>query len=149
MKKSRLEEIITLVESNDIETQEELTSLLKEAGYSVTQATVSRDIKKLGLVKSPGKNGRQIYTIPKGTKVDLSEKYIRILKDSFISMEPAMNLLVIKTVSGMAMAAAAALDAMHWHEIVGAVAGDDTIMLAARSLEDVDKLQEKLSGIVL
>ena len=78
MKKSRLEEIITLVEQNDIETQEEITSLLKEAGYSVTQATVSRDIKKLGLIKMPGKTGRQIYTLPKGTKVDLSEKYIRI-----------------------------------------------------------------------
>ena len=149
MKKSRLEEIITLVELNDIETQEDLTSLLKEAGYSVTQATVSRDIKKLGLVKTPGRNGRQVYTIPKGTKVDLREKYIRILKDSFISMEPAMNLLVIKTVSGMAMAAAAALDAMHWSEIVGAVAGDDTIMIAARSLEDVQKLEDKLGDIVL
>ena len=149
MKKSRLEEIIALVELNDIETQDDLTSLLKKAGYSVTQATVSRDIKKLGLVKTTGKNGRQIYTIPKGTKVDLSEKYIRILKDSFISMEPAMNLLVIKTVSGMAMAAAAALDAMHWEEIVGAVAGDDTIMIAARSLEDVKKLEERLGDIVL
>ena len=149
MKKSRLEEIITLVEQNNIETQEDLTSLLKEAGYSVTQATVSRDIKKLGLVKTPGRNGRQVYTIPKGTKVDLSEKYIRILKDSFISIEPAMNLLVIKTVSGMAMAAAAALDAMHWSEIVGAVAGDDTIMIAARSLEDVQKLEDKLGDIVL
>lgn len=149
MKKSRLEEIVTLVEQNEIETQEELTSLLKEAGYSVTQATVSRDIKKLGLIKAPGKNGRQVYTIPKGTKVDTSEKYIRILKDSFISMEPAMNLLVIKTASGMAMAAAAALDSMHWNEIVGAVAGDDTIMIAARTVEDVSHLEEKLGEIVL
>ena len=149
MNKSRLEEIISLVEQHNIETQEDLTSLLKEAGYSVTQATVSRDIKKLGLIKVPGKNGRQIYTIPKGTKVDLSEKYIRILKDSFISMEPAMNILVIKTVSGMAMAAAAALDAMQWQEMVGAVAGDDTIMIAARSIEDTAKLEEKLGEIVL
>lgn len=149
MNKSRLEEIITLVEQNDIEKQEELTSLLKKAGYSVTQATISRDIKKLGLVKAPGKNGRQIYTIPKGAKVDLSEKYLRILRDSFISMEPAMNILVIKTVSGMAMAAAAALDAMHWGEIVGAVAGDDTIMIATRSIEDIQKLEEKLGNIVL
>lgn len=149
MNKSRLEEIISLVEQKDIEKQEDLTSLLKEAGYSVTQATVSRDIKKLGLVKAPGKGGRQIYTIPKGTKVDLSEKYIRILKDSFISMEPAMNLLIIKTVSGMAMAAAAALESLHWHEIVGTVAGDDTIMIAARSIEDARKLEEKLGEIVL
>lgn len=149
MKKNRLEEMVLLVEENNIETQEELTSLLKEAGYSVTQATVSRDIKKLGLVKAPGSNGRQIYTVPKEAKVDLSEKYIRILKDSFISMEPAMNLLVVKTVSGMAMAAAAALDAMHWSEIVGAVAGDDTIMIAAKTTEDVEILQEKLGEIVL
>lgn len=149
MNKSRHEEIISLVEQNHIEKQEELTNLLKEAGYSVTQATVSRDIKKLGLIKVRAKNGRQIYALPKGTKLDISEKYLRILRDSFISMEPAMNLLVIKTVSGMAMAAAAALDAMHWPEIVGAVAGDDTIMIAARSLEDIKSLEEKLGNIVL
>lgn len=149
MKKNRLEEIIALVEQNNIETQEELTSLLKEAGYSVTQATVSRDIKKLGLIKVPGVNGRQIYTVPKEAKEDLGEKYIRILRDSFISMEPAMNILVIKTVSGMAMAAAAALDAMHWHEIVGAVAGDDTIIMVARTPEEAVKLETKLGDIVL
>ena len=149
MNKSRHEEIISLVEQNNIEKQEELTSLLKEAGYSVTQATVSRDIKKLGLLKVRGKNGRQVYALPEGTKLDISEKYLRILRDSFIHMEAAMNLLVIKTVSGMAMAAAAALDAMHWPEIVGAVAGDDTIMIATRSLDDIKTLEEKLGKIVL
>lgn len=149
MNKSRHEEIISLVEQHNIEKQEELTKLLKDAGYSVTQATVSRDIKKLGLLKVRGKNGKQIYALPKGTKLDLGEKYLRILRDSFINMEPAMNLLVIKTVSGMAMAAAAALDAMHWPEIVGAVAGDDTIMIATRSLEDIKSLEEKLGNIVL
>lgn len=149
MNKSRHEEIISLVEQNNIEKQEELTALLKEAGYSVTQATVSRDIKKLGLKKVREKSGRLVYALPEGTKLDISEKYLRILRDSFIHMEPAMNLLVIKTVSGMAMAAAAALDAMHWAEVVGAVAGDDTIMIATRSLEDIKSLEKKLGEIVL
>lgn len=149
MNKSRHEEIISLVEQNNIEKQEELTALLKEAGYSVTQATVSRDIKKLGLKKVREKSGRLVYALPEGTKLDISEKYLRILRDSFIHMEPAMNLLVIKTVSGMAMAAAAALDAMHWPEVVGAVAGDDTIMIATRSLEDIKSLELKLGEIVL
>lgn len=149
MKESRLEQIVALVERKEIETQEELTSLLKEAGYSVTQATVSRDIKKLGLIKAPGSSGKQIYMVPLGTKLDLSAKYIRVLRDSFIHMEPAMNILVMKTVSGMAMAAAAALDALHWPEVVGAVAGDDTIMIAARSVEDIKILVDKLSEIVL
>lgn len=149
MNKSRHEEIISLIEANNIEKQEELTKLLKEAGYSVTQATVSRDIKKLGLKKVRGNNGRQVYALPEGTKLDIGEKYLRILRDSFIHMETAMNLLVIKTVSGMAMAAAAALDEMHWPEIVGAVAGDDTIMIATRTVEDASNLENKLGEIVL
>ena len=87
MNKSRHEEIISLVEQNNIEKQEELTALLKEAGYSVTQATVSRDIKKLGLRKVREKSGRLVYALPEGAKLDISEKYLRILRDSFIHME--------------------------------------------------------------
>ncbi|MFI3237338.1 MAG: arginine repressor [Lachnospiraceae bacterium] len=149
MVKNRLEQIITLLEQCDIETQDELTQLLKDSGYSVTQATVSRDIKKLGLVKVPSLNGKQKYALPSGIHVDLSEKFVRVLKDSFISMELAMNLLVIKTVSGMAMAAAAALDSMNMKEMVGAVAGDDTIMIAARSIEDAEAMKEHISDIVM
>ncbi len=149
MVKNRLEQIVALVEQVDIETQEELTQLLKDSGYSVTQATVSRDIKKLGLAKIHDSNGKQKYVLPIGFQVDLSAKYHRVLTDSFIGMELAMNLLVVKTVSGMAMAAAAALDAMDLEQIVGAVAGDDTIMIATKSIEEAEELRNKLSEIVM
>ena len=149
MIKNRLEQIITLIESKDIETQDELTELLKNSGYSVTQATVSRDIKKLGLVKVPCISGKQKYALPNGILVDLSEKCIRVFKDSFISIELAMNLVVLKTVSGMAMAAAAAVESLDLREIVGVVAGDDTIFIATRSVEDAIQIKECISEIVM
>ena len=149
MIKNRLEQIITLIESKDIETQDELTELLKNSGYSVTQATVSRDIKKLGLVKVPCISGKQKYALPNGILVDLSEKFIRVFKDSFISIELAMNLVVLKTVSGMAMAAAAAVESLDLREIVGVVAGDDTIFIATRSVEDAIQIKECISEIVM
>ncbi|MCD8325721.1 MAG: arginine repressor [Lachnospiraceae bacterium] len=147
MKKNRLDEILTLVQQQDIETQEELTALLNQAGFSVTQATVSRDIRKLGLVKRPAGRGRQKYTLPAGED-SLPRRQLEILRASVVSMEPAMNLLVIKTSSGMAMAAGAALDDLAFEEIVGAVAGDDTIFVAAKSPEDVEELRAKLEKLL-
>ena len=140
MKRERHTKIIELVSSMDIETQEELARNLKEAGYNVTQATVSRDIRELNLTKVPSSNGRQKYSFMKSDKDHLNEKYIRILMEGFVSMDMAQNILVIKTVSGMAMAVAAALDAMDCHEIVGSIAGDDTIMCAVRTVEDTTAL---------
>ena len=148
MKKSRHEKIKELVEQYEIETQEELANRLKEAGYHVTQATVSRDIRELKLSKISGGDGRQRYTILPHNDHYLSDKYIRVLKDGFVSMDMAQNILVIKTVAGMAMAVCAALDAMQWHEIVGTIAGDDTIMCAVRTVDDTVKLMEKLKKIV-
>ncbi|MCD8069637.1 MAG: arginine repressor [Lachnospiraceae bacterium] len=147
MKKNRLDEIMTLVQQRDIETQEELTALLNQAGFPVTQATVSRDIRKLGLVKRPVGRGRSRYMLPSGED-NLPSRQLEILRASVLSMEPAMNLLVVKTSSGMAMAAAAALDALAFPEIVGEVAGDDTILVAAKSPEDVEKLRSKLEKLL-
>ncbi|MCD7862308.1 MAG: arginine repressor [Lachnospiraceae bacterium] len=143
MKKDRLDEIIHLVQQEDIETQEELTALLNQAGFSVTQATVSRDIRKLGLVKRPTQRGRMKYMLPSGEE-NLTRRQLEILKASVLSMEPAMNLLVIKTSAGMAMAAGAALDDLKLPEIVGAVAGDDTILVATKSPKDAELLQNAL-----
>ena len=111
MKNARQTAILSIIDRFDIETQEELASYLKEAGYHVTQATVSRDIRELKLTKVQRENGRQCYAVMQ-TQKDFSEKYLRILRDCFVSMDMAQNILVVKTVSGMAMAVAAAV--MEW-----------------------------------
>lgn len=148
MKKSRHQKIKELVEEYEIETQEELADKLKEAGYTVTQATVSRDIRELKLTKIATGKGKQRYAILLHSDHYLSDKYIRVLKDGFVSMDMAQNILVIKTVSGMAMAVAAAIDAMKLKEVVGSIAGDDTIMAAVRTQEDTAAVMEKIRGLL-
>ncbi len=144
----RQEKILDIIINKSIETQEELTSELKKEGFDVTQATVSRDIRKMKLTKVADAFGRLRYVAYSETNEDLDEKYIRILKDGFISMDNAQNILVIKTVSGMAMAVAAALDHIKFGEIVGSIAGDDTIMCAIRSVEDVANVMSRLRFIM-
>ena len=117
MKVSRHAKIIELISQYDIETQEELAEYLNNAGFKVTQATVSRDIRELKLTKVQSENGRQRYMVMQN-QTAFSDKYIRILKDGYVSMDMAQNILVIKTVAGMASAVCAALDAMKWNEIV-------------------------------
>lgn len=148
MKVSRHAKIIELISQYDIETQEELAEYLNNAGFKVTQATVSRDIRDLKLTKvSVG--GKQKYIVHRPEE-GMSEKYIRVLKDGYVSMDMAQNILVIKTVEGMAMAVAAALDAIHFHEIVGCVAGDNAILCAVRSVDDtiivMDKIKKLIAG---
>ena len=147
MKVERHSKIVELIGKYSIETQEELADYLNKAGFNVTQATVSRDIRELKLTKIQGENGKQRYMVlkPQGT---FSDKYIRILRDGFSSMDMAQNILVIKTVSGMAMAVAAALDAIHFHEIVGCIAGDDTIFLAITSKENAKKVKGIITEII-
>lgn len=148
MKKTRHGKIIEIIQKYDVETQEELAGRLRDAGFQVTQATVSRDIRELKLSKVPTGGGGQKYVILKQEDGPLGDKYIRVLRDAYSSMELAQNLLVIKTVSGMAMAVAAALDSMKFSEIVGCIAGDDTIFLAMRSVEDARSLMDKLHGMI-
>ncbi|MBC5660076.1 arginine repressor [Anaerosacchariphilus sp. NSJ-68] len=143
MKIERHAKIIELINQYAIETQEELAGRLNEAGFRVTQATVSRDIRELKLTKMTVE-GKQRYVVVPGPGGQLSGKYIGILRESFVSMDMAQNILVIKTVAGMAMAAAAALDGLHWTEIVGCIAGDDTIFCAVRSVDDTMLVMEKL-----
>ena len=122
---------------------------MRAEGFQITQATVSRDIRDLKLTKVAPDDGRQKYVVLKATENALRDKYIRILKDGFVSMDMAMNILVIKTVSGMAMAVAAAIDEMRWNEVVGCIAGDDTIMCAVRTIEDTAAVMDKIRKIVL
>ena len=148
MKVNRHAKIVELINKYQIETQEELAEYLNQEGFRVTQATVSRDIRDLKLTKVPIENGRQKYAVLQAAQSGLAEKYIRILSDGYISMDMAQNILVIKTVSGMAMAVAAALDAMKYHEIVGCIAGDDTVMCAVRTVDDTIILMEKIRKII-
>lgn len=148
MKKNRHEKIVELIGENDLETQEELAEKLREAGYDVTQATVSRDIRELKLSKMPADGGRQKYVLMKEQHRGMSDKYARVLREGMSGMGLAQTLLVVKTVPGMAMAVAAALDAMRMKEIVGTIAGDDTIMLAVRSEKEAEVVREKIDRVL-
>ena len=148
MKTRRQSKILELIQKNDIETQEELSAYLVKEGYKVTQATVSRDIREMKLTKVALSNGRQKYVALNDAREDMSEKYVRVFRDGFVSMDMAQNILVIKTVSGMASAVCAAIDAMQIHEIVGSIAGDDSIMCAIRTVDDTVSIMKKLRKIV-
>ena len=148
MKTIRQTKILELIKKNDIETQEELQSYLEREGFMVTQATVSRDIRDMKLTKISTNGGKQKYIALNEKSEDLSEKYVRVLKDGFVSMDMAQNILVIKTVSGMAGAVCASIDAMNIREIVGSSAGDDTIMCAIRTTEDTVQIMKKLRKII-
>ncbi|NLK97510.1 arginine repressor [Defluviitalea saccharophila] len=148
MKVKRQSKILELIHSNSIETQEELAEKLKEAGYEVTQATISRDIRELKLTKVPTAHGTQKYAVITQNEQQISDKFIRVFRDGFVSMDRAQNILVIRTLTGMAMAVAAAMDAFHYQEIVGTIAGDDTLFCAVRSEDETIKLMEKLNRIL-
>ena len=148
MKIGRHAKIVDLISKYDIETQEELAERLAKEGYQVTQATISRDIRELKLTKISTNDGRQKYALMQNHGVGMNEKYLRVLSEGFVSMDMAQSILVVKTVSGMAMAVAVAIDAMHWPEVAGCIAGDDTIMCAIRTVEETTAVMEKIRRIV-
>lgn len=148
MKIGRHAKIVDLINKYDIETQEELAEYLNREGFQVTQATISRDIRELKLTKIAVSGGKQKYAVMQSSGVGMNEKYLRVLRDGFVSMDMAQNILVVKTVSGMAMAVAAALDAMNWSEVAGCIAGDDTIMCAVHSVDETILVMDKIRKIV-
>lgn len=145
MKATRHTKILELIEQYEIGTQEELSDYLRREGYQVTQATVSRDIRELKLTKVAQENGRQRYEALAEPDDDMNGTYVRVFKEGFRSADTAQNMLVVKTVSGMAMAVAAALDHMQCDEIVGSIAGDDTIMCAVRTGAEAQNLLARLN----
>lgn len=146
MKSNRQNKILELIETYEIDTQEALAEYLNREGYKVTQATVSRDIKELKLEKVPAANGSK-YIFPE-SKIADKEKYLKVLKAGFVRCDQAANIVVVKTVSGMAMAVAAAMDSLNFKEIVGSIAGDDTIMCATCSNEDANALISIIHKII-
>ncbi len=148
MKEKRHAKILELIRRQDIGTQEELCELLNREGFATTQATVSRDIKELKLTKISVRGGGKKYSLLSDMGEEMNEKYNRVFRDGVVSIDMAQNILVIRTVSGMAMAVAAAIDAMNCREIVGSIAGDDTIMCAVRTVEDTASLMRQLKQIL-
>ena len=148
MKTKRQTKILELIQKHDIGTQEELSAYLTRDGYQVTQATVSRDIRELKLTKIAMDNGRQRYAVLSDADTGMAEKLVRVLREGFVSMDYAGNILVIKTVSGMASAVGAAVDAIKLSEIIGSIAGDDTLMCVIRTEEDAVNIMNKLRKLV-
>ena len=148
MKNARHQQILNRIRQKDIETQEELAEQLNASGFSVTQATVSRDIRQLQLHKVHLPDGRQKYAQVSENGSDLGIRYHRILRDAFVSIDISGNIAVIHTISGMAMAAALSLDSMDWAEVLGCVAGDDTILTVLRSPEDAAGLRSRLAELL-
>lgn len=147
MKKGRHSKIIELIQSNEISTQGDLLQQLRECGYDVTQATVSRDIKDLHLVKALSKSGKYCYAVSSEKPVDLKSNMEPLFSSSVLSVDYAQNLVIIKTVSGMAQAVCASIDSAELEDIVGSIAGDDTIFLAAKTAEKAIGIASKLKVI--
>ncbi len=148
MKTDRQAKILQLIAEYPIETQEELAERLIEAGFKVTQATVSRDIRELRLTKVVKADGVQCYDVLSPQDPTYFQRYTRVLCDGYASAEVAGNLLVIKTVIGMAMAVATAIDSLEFPEVVGCIAGDDTIFAATHGEEEARVLAAKLKKVV-
>ena len=133
MKTSRQEEILQIIGNNEIETQEELANQLRARGYRVTQATVSRDIKELRLIKISGKQSTYYYAKPGRHENAVNDRMIRLMSDSTVDIDFAGQMVVVKTLSGSANVAAEAIDNMNWEEVLGTIAGDNTIFIAVRN----------------
>lgn len=148
MKTVRQVAILDIIEKHDIETQEELADALRQRGIKVTQATVSRDIKELRLLKVLTPMGAYKYATADKAENGLAERFIRMLTESVLSVTSSNNLIVVKTLSGSANVAAEALDSLHWPEILGTLAGDNTILLIIRSNEDVPGVTARIKELM-
>ena len=148
MKTRRHAKILELIRERDIETQDELLRHLREAGFDVTQATVSRDIKELRLIKTLSGSGRYKYSTGSEGNADMSSKFHSLFTDSAISVDYAMNMLVIKCMNGMAQAVCASMDAMYWKDFVGTLAGEDTILVVCRTEAAARKAMEELQKLI-
>jgi transcriptional regulator of arginine metabolism len=148
MKYSRHAKILEIIDNNIIETQEELAEKLKQQGVDVTQATVSRDIKDLRLIKVMSSDGRYRYATFSQTESQMSSRLTTILTEAYVSSDYANNIVVVKTLSGMAQAAASAIDTLKWQEILGSIAGDDTLMIVCRAEKIAEEIVNKFNKMI-
>lgn len=143
MKYLRHAKILEIIMNQDIETQEELTQTLKKNGMNVTQATVSRDIKELRLIKQMSRTGRYKYASLASQDAMLTDRLVRLFKESIVSLDHAGNIVVLRTIPAAAQAAASAIDAANFDEVVGTIAGDDTIFVVVREADQAEDVQER------
>ncbi|MFC4404260.1 transcriptional regulator AhrC/ArgR [Gracilibacillus xinjiangensis] len=136
----KIREIIT---ENEVETQDELVNHLRNLGYAITQATISRDIKELHLVKVPTSDGTYKYSLPADQKFNPLNKLRRFIMDAFVSIDTATHFIVMKTLPGNAQAMGALIDNLSWEEIIGTICGDDTILIICKTAEDAETLKNK------
>jgi len=148
VKNKRHSEIIKIISSYNVETQDDPIKRLNASGYQVTQATISRDIRELKLTKVPAGDNSYKYALPSHDSHKYISKYQYIVRETIIAVDYACNMIVLKTLAGMAQAAAAAIDAMGWNEIVGSIAGDDTIFVVMRSEEKAREYTENFRNIL-
>lgn len=149
MKARRHTKILELIGEYQIDTQEELLKRLKEAGFDVTQATVSRDIKELRLVKILSADGKYRYANNQEPAKDLSGKFYSLFQDSAVDVDNAMNLVVVKCLTGMANAVCAALDSLRWDKVVGTVAGDDTVLVICKTEDTALQITADLKKLII
>ncbi|MDO4764455.1 MAG: arginine repressor [Eubacteriales bacterium] len=150
MKFQRQSRLLEIIKNDEVETQDEIVQILKKEGFRVTQATISRDIRELQLIKSADGSGRVRYSLPQMeiTPETSNDKYRNVLKHGFKNGEVAGQLVVIRTLSGMAMAVAAAIDALGFRHIVGSIAGDDTIFCATRSPQAAEDVLRDIKNLI-
>ena len=148
MKSKRHSKILEIINDNDIETQEELAEALKQAGYDVTQATVSRDIKLLKLVKMQSTSGKYKYISSAKEERDINDKLYSILKNAAIEVEQVDKFVVVKTLTGAASAAAEAIDTLYSNDGAGTIAGDNTIFVLVRTDEKALELISKIRNMI-
>lgn len=148
MKYNRHARILDIVENYEIETQDELAEKLRELGMDVTQATISRDIKELRLVKVLSPSGKYHYSSMNHESSNTGERLMVILKEAFVSCDYANNILVVKTLPGMAQAVGEIVDSLGWNDVVGTIAGDNTLMIVCRAERIAEDLMEKFTRMV-
>lgn len=148
MKTRRHQRILDIIVEYPIETQDELLSKLREEGYKATQATISRDIKDLRLVKTLGSDGHYRYVSASRDATDIRSHFTTLFSSSVVSIDNAENLVVIKTLSGMAQAVCAAFDTLEHNDVLGTIAGDDTIFVACRTSQTAEKLCAELKTTI-
>ena len=147
MKNARQNKILELIEEYEISTQEALIQRLSEHGFESTQTTISRDIRQLRLIKGPTGRGTQKYVAPEVRRGNDAPGHNSALTDAVIKIEAAQNIIVVKTMSGMANAIAVCIDSLQIRDIIGSVAGDDTILLVFKSVEKAEAVEEELKGV--
>ena len=148
MRYNRQNKIIELISANEVETQEKLAELLKDSGFEATQATVSRDIKELQLIKTPASSGKYKYTLPEYNTRRATDRFVKIFKDTILTATNSGNIIVVKTLTGCANAACEAIDSLEFPHILGTLAGDNTVFIVCDDAENAPALAVRFEELL-